>query len=110
MGHATFSLVYVSEVMLPTEVEHKSFRVQQFNKVQSDDSRVEDLTRLKELREAAVIQSTKHQHAMRRYHVWSVSSCNFQVGDFVLQRMQMTKDRHKLSPTWESHFEIVEVT
>jgi hypothetical protein len=32
MGHTTFSLVYGSNVMLPTEVEHKSFRVQQFNK------------------------------------------------------------------------------
>jgi hypothetical protein len=31
-GHTPFSLVYGSEAMLPTEVEHKSFRVQQFNK------------------------------------------------------------------------------
>jgi hypothetical protein len=51
--------------MLPTEVEHKSFRVQQFNKEQSDDSRVDDLTRLEELREVEVIQSVKHQQAMR---------------------------------------------
>jgi hypothetical protein len=27
MGHTLFSLVYGSKVMLPTEVEHKSFRV-----------------------------------------------------------------------------------
>jgi hypothetical protein len=31
MGHTPFSLVYGSEAMLPTEVEHKSFRVQLFN-------------------------------------------------------------------------------
>jgi hypothetical protein len=30
-GHTPFSLVYESEAMLPTKVEHKSFRVQQFN-------------------------------------------------------------------------------
>jgi hypothetical protein len=30
-GHTPFSLVYGSEAMLPTKVEHKSFRVQQFN-------------------------------------------------------------------------------
>jgi transposase InsO family protein len=30
-GHTPFSLVYGSEAMLPIEVEHKSFRVQQFN-------------------------------------------------------------------------------
>jgi transposase InsO family protein len=54
-GHTPFSLVYGSEAMLPTEVEHKSFRVQQFNEEQSDDSQVDDLTRLKELHEATVI-------------------------------------------------------
>jgi hypothetical protein len=70
--------------MLPTEVEHKSFRMQHFNEEHSDDSRVDDLTRLEELHEAAVIQSSKHQHAMRRYHMQNVNSHNFQVGAFVL--------------------------
>jgi hypothetical protein len=64
-GHTPFSLVYGSEAMLPTEVEHESFHVDHLNEEQSDDSRVNDLTRLEELREAAVIQSVKHQHAMR---------------------------------------------
>jgi hypothetical protein len=63
-GHTPFSLVYGTEAMLPTEVEHKSFRVQHLNEVQLDDSQVDDLTRLEELRKAAVIQSAKHQHAM----------------------------------------------
>jgi hypothetical protein len=93
--------------MLPTEVEHKSFRVQHFNEEWSDDSRVDDLTNLEELHEAAVIQSAKHQHAMRQYHTQNISSHNFQVGDFVLWKIQMTKDRHKLSPTWESPYEVV---
>jgi hypothetical protein len=51
--------------MLPTEVEHKSFHVQHFNEEQLDNSRVNDLNRLEELREATVIQSAKHQQAMR---------------------------------------------
>jgi hypothetical protein len=38
MGHTPFSLDYGSEAMLPTEVEHKSFRVQHFNEEQWDDS------------------------------------------------------------------------
>jgi transposase InsO family protein len=37
-GHTSFSLVYRSKAILPTEVEHKSFCVQQFNEEQSDDS------------------------------------------------------------------------
>jgi hypothetical protein len=60
MGHTLFSLVYGSKAMLPTKVEHKSFRVQHFNEERSDDSRVNDLTKLEELCEAAVIQSAKH--------------------------------------------------
>jgi hypothetical protein len=54
--------------MLPTEWEHKSFRVQQFNEEQSDDSQVDDFTKLEELRKATVIQSAKEQQAMRQYH------------------------------------------
>jgi hypothetical protein len=73
--------------MLPTEVEHKSFRVQQFNEEQLDDFQVDDLTKLEELREAVVIQSTKHQQAMMRYDVHNVSSCSFKVGDFVLRKI-----------------------
>jgi hypothetical protein len=48
-GQTPFSLVYGSEAMLPTEVELKSFRVQQFNAEQSDDPRIGDLTKLEEL-------------------------------------------------------------
>jgi transposase InsO family protein len=84
MGHTPFSLVYRSEAMLPIEVKHKYFRVQHFNEERSDDSRVDDLTKLEELREAVVIQSAKHQQAMRRYHTQNVSSRSFQVGDFIL--------------------------
>jgi hypothetical protein len=84
--------------MLPTEVEHKSLCAHQFNEEQSDDSRVNDLTRLEELREATVIQSVKHQ-VMRWYHAWNINSRSFQVVDFVLWKTQMTKDSHKLSPT-----------
>jgi hypothetical protein len=55
MGHIPFSLVYGSEVMLPTKVVHKSFRVQHFSEEQSDGSRVDDLTRMEELCEVTVI-------------------------------------------------------
>jgi hypothetical protein len=96
--------------MLPTEVDHKSFRVQHFSEERSYDSRVDDLTRLEELRKAAVIQSAKHQQAMKWYHARNICSRNFQVGDFVLWKIQMTKDWHKLSPTWEGTYEVVQVT
>jgi hypothetical protein len=55
MGHTPFKLVYGSEAMLPTEVEHKSVHVQKLNEEQLDDSWVNNLTRLEALHEAAVI-------------------------------------------------------
>jgi hypothetical protein len=85
MGHTPFSLVYGSDAMLPTEMEHKSFYVQHFSEEQLDDSWVNDLTRLVELHEVVIIQSAKHQHAMRRYHAWNMSLRSFQVGDFILR-------------------------
>jgi hypothetical protein len=54
------SLIYGLDAMLPNEVEHKSLQVQQYFVVQSNYSRVDDLTNLDELREDAVIQSMKH--------------------------------------------------
>jgi hypothetical protein len=63
--------------MLPTEVEHKSFQVQHFNEEWLDVIRVDELTRLEELREATAIQSTKHQQAMRWYNAQNVSSRSF---------------------------------
>jgi hypothetical protein len=61
--------------------------MQHFSEELSDDSRVDNLTRLEELREAVVIQSAKHQHAMRRYDAQNVSLRCFQVGDFVLRKI-----------------------
>jgi hypothetical protein len=63
-----------------------------------------------ELSEAVIIQSAKHQHAMRQYHAWNVSSCCFQVGDFILQKIQMTKYQHKLSLTPEGPYEVIKVS
>jgi hypothetical protein len=73
-----------SKAMLPTEVEHKYFYVQQYSEEQPNNSRVDDLTKLEELREVAAIQSVKHQQAMRRYHARNIISPSFQVGDFIL--------------------------
>jgi hypothetical protein len=81
--------------------------VHHFNEERLNDSRVDDLTKLEELCEAAIIQSAKRQQAMRQYHVQNVSSHSFQAGDFILPKIQMTKDYHKLSPTWEGPYEVV---
>jgi hypothetical protein len=56
----------------------------QFNVEESNDSRVDDLTKLEELREVAAIQSAKHQQATRHYHACNISSHRYRFEDFVL--------------------------
>jgi hypothetical protein len=46
-GHTPFFLVYGTETMLPTEVEHKSICMQHVIEEQTDDSQVHNLTRLR---------------------------------------------------------------
>jgi hypothetical protein len=58
----------------------------------------------------AVIQLAKHQQAMRQYHVRNVGSHSFQVEDFVLQKIQTPKDRHKFPLTWEGPYEVIQMT
>jgi transposase InsO family protein len=79
-GQSPFTLVYGSEVMLPTEVENRSFRVQHFQEQQSEDNRAMDLDQLEEIRDAAVIQLAKYQQAMRRYHARNMRKEASQLG------------------------------
>jgi hypothetical protein len=103
-------LVYGAEAMLPSEVEFESLRFRNFNAEGYEEGRVDDINRLEEAREAALIQSTRYLQGLRRYHNRNVRSRAFLVGDLVLRKIQTTQDRHKLSPLWEGPFIIAEVT
>nr|AAK27822.1 putative gag-pol precursor [Oryza sativa Japonica Group] len=109
-GQSPFFLVYGAEAMLPSEVEFESLRFWNFNEEGYEEGRVDDINRLEEAREAALIQSTRYLQGLRRYHNRNVRSRAFLVGDLVLRKIQKTQDRHKLSPLWEGPFIIAEVT
>ena len=109
-GQSPFFLVYGAEAMLPSEVEFESLRFRNFNEEGYEEGRVDDINRLEEAREAALIQSTRYLQGLHRYHSRNVRSRAFLVGDLVLRKIQTTQDRHKLSPLWEGPFIIAEVT
>lgn len=96
--------------MLPSEVEFESLRFWNFNEEGYEEGRVDDINRLEEAREAALIQSTRYLQGLRRYHNRNVRSRAFLVGDLVLRKIQKTQDQHNLSPLWEEPFIIAEVT
>ena len=95
--------------MLPSEIQFHSLRVQAYDEERSNIRCEDDLDRLEELRDTAVIESAKNQLAMRRYRDKNVRVRRFVAGDLVLRRVLTTKDQHKLSPTWEGPFVIHEV-
>ncbi len=109
-GQSPFFLVYGAEAMLPSEVEFESLRFRNFSEERYGEDWVDDINRLEEAREAALIQSARYLQGLRRYHNRNVRSRAFLVGDLVLRKIQTTRDRHKLSPLWEGPFVISEVT
>ena len=67
-GQSPFFLVYGAEAMLPSEVEFESLRFRNFREERYGEDRVDDLHRLEEAREAALIQSARYLQGLRRYH------------------------------------------
>jgi hypothetical protein len=89
-GQSPFFLVYGAEAMLPSEVEFESLRFRNFREERHEEDRVDDINRLEEAREAALIQSARYLQGLRRYHNRNVRSRAFLVGDLVLRRIQTT--------------------
>src|SRR6266508_3671430 len=105
-GESPFFLTYGSEAVLPIELEFGSPRVRNFNKKQSEDSRLADLDQLEEARDVAAIQSAIYLQGLRRYHDRNVRGRAFSIGDMILRKVQ--KCIHKLSAIWEAPYIIAE--
>jgi hypothetical protein len=108
-GFTPFFLVYGSEAMLPTDVEYGSPRLKAYNEQNNDTIREDALNQLEEARDVALLHSARYQQSLRRYHDKHVRRRDLNVGDLVLRRNQNNKGRHKLTPSWEGPYIIVEV-
>jgi hypothetical protein len=108
-GFTPFFMVHGSEVVLPTDIDYGSPRVRAYiedgNQVALEDA----IDQLDEAHDVALLRSAKYQQALRCYHERNVCPREFHIGDLVLQRVQGSRDRHKLSPPWEGPFIIHEV-
>jgi hypothetical protein len=97
-GFTPFFMVHGSEAILPTDIDNGSPRVRAYteegNQVVLEDS----IDQLDEVRDVALLRSTKYQQALRRYHERNMRPREFHVDNLVLRRVQGSKDRHKLSP------------
>jgi len=57
----------------------------------------------------ALLNSTRYQQKLRRYHDKHVRKRDLNVGDLVLRRRQSSQGRHKLTPPWEGPYVVAEV-
>jgi hypothetical protein len=102
--------VYGSKAVLPADLIFGAPRLTFESIAEAEATSLEDIDVLEEERLNMVIQSSRYQQTLRRYHDKVVRHRSFAVGDLVLRRVLMGEGRHKLSPQWEGSFVVAEVT
>jgi hypothetical protein len=108
-GETPFFLVYGAEACLPPEIIMGSPLVQAFDESMQGQLRREDMDFIDERRWQAAIRNARYSQALRRYHQRFVHSRELRVGDLVLRRVLNREGLHKLSPSWEGPFKVMEV-
>jgi hypothetical protein len=106
-GHSTFFLVYGSEAILPTDIEHGAPRIQYYDEAEAEESRRTDLDSKEEAVIMAAMRHTRYEQQLRRYHDQNVRPRDFTVGTMVLRRIQGTV--HKLQAPWDGPYIVKEV-
>jgi hypothetical protein len=96
-GQSPYFLVYGSEAILPADVMWDSPAVEHYDEGVSEDIRRVDINGLEEARCAALIQLARYLEGIWRYHDHNVKERSFNIGDFILRRIQNTEGLHKLS-------------
>ena len=95
--------------MLPSDLDHGSPRVKAFNRDRAAEAQQDAIDLLEEARETTVNRFARYQQTLRRYHERKIRGRILKVGDLVLRRTQLTKEKHKLSQSWEGPYTVTEV-
>nr|ABF96904.1 retrotransposon protein, putative, unclassified [Oryza sativa Japonica Group] len=93
-----FFLVYGSEAMLPTELQHQSTRVQKYSGEDQKEQQNDDVNLLEEPRERVAVRAASYQQALRRYHEKRIRARILSIGDYVLRRVQSQAGRNNSHP------------
>ena len=96
-GQSPFFLTYASEAILPADIMWRSPRVEAYQEGEADEARQLELDSVEEARVNALTQSARYLQGVRRYHDRNVHERDFNIGDLVLLRIQLTTSAHKLS-------------
>jgi hypothetical protein len=108
-GETPFFLVYGAKDCLPPKIIMGSPRVQAFDESMQEQLRREDVDFIDERKWQAAIRNARFNQALRRYHQRFVHSRKLVVRDLVLRRVLNREGLHKLSPSWEGPFKVMEI-
>ena len=95
--------------MLPSDLDHGAPRVKAFDHDRATEAQQDVVDLLEEAHEMTIICSARYKQTLRRYHERKIRGRILEVGDLVLRRTQSTKEKHKLSPSWEGPYTVTEV-
>jgi hypothetical protein len=108
-GDTPFKVVYVTDAMIPVEIDPPSWRRETTTTGENKAALEENLDLLEEVREAAHFREFAiKQRASRKYNT-RVIPRNFKEGDLVLKRPMEKEKGGKLAPNWEGPFIVREV-
>ena len=108
-GLTPFFLDYGAEAVLPSDFDHGAPRVKAFDHDRAMEAQQDTVDLLEEARETTIIYSAHYQQTLRRYHERKIRGRILKVEDLVLQRTKLTKEKHKLSSSWEGPYTVTEV-
>jgi hypothetical protein len=83
----SFFMAHDSEVVLPTELQYGSSRVQAYHPVEVEQVRQDTIDILEESRDITIARLVRYQQTLLRYLARRVHHRVFQVGDLVLHRV-----------------------
>ena len=95
--------------MLPSDLDHGAPRVKAFDHDRATEAKQDAVDLFEEARKTTIIRSAQYNQTLHRYHERKIRGRILEVGDLVLRRTQSTKERHKLSPSWEGPYMVTEV-
>ncbi|KAK3026967.1 hypothetical protein RJ639_040819 [Escallonia herrerae] len=111
-GETPFLLCYGTEAMLPVKIKVPTIRALHFHEVNNEAGLRANLDLLDETRTQAHERSVVIKHRVARYYNQRVRSKQFQEGDLVLHKLEVSDPKaatRKLSPNWEGPYRVIKV-
>ena len=112
-GHSPYELVYGKEVLLPIEFQVKTFKMAVqlgMNLSEAQKHRMEQLNKLDEIRQEAILKTDLVQHQRAKWHDRYIKERKFQEGDWALLFDSKFKYfKGKFQTHWPGPYEIDKV-